>query len=103
MPSLNRIAFRASPAPAAQNAFARLVQAYGQTQLDGADVVVALGGDGFMLQTLHDLEGIDLPVYGMNCGTIGFLMNTCGDDFPDEYVREHGVGLRVEQHGHGLM
>ena len=40
-----------------------------------ASVVVALGGDGFMLQTLHDTERLDLPVYGMNCGTIGFLMN----------------------------
>lgn len=70
-----RIAFRASPAPAAQEALATLVARHGQVPLDEADVVVALGGDGFMLQTLHDTEAMDLPVYGMNCGTVGFLMN----------------------------
>ena len=37
--------------------------------------IVALGGDGFMLQTLHAVQALDVPVYGMNCGTIGFLMN----------------------------
>ena len=71
----DRIAFRASPAPAAQEAFAHLTAAHGQASLREAEVVVALGGDGFMLQTLHETEGMDLPVYGMNCGTVGFLMN----------------------------
>jgi NAD+ kinase len=70
-----RIAFRASPAPAAQAARAALVAAYGDTPLARARVVVALGGDGFMLATLHAVEAAGLPVYGMNCGTIGFLMN----------------------------
>lgn len=70
-----RIAFRASPAPAAQEALATLTARHGQADLAEADVVVALGGDGFMLQTLHEIEGLDLPVYGMNCGTVGFLMN----------------------------
>lgn len=80
---LNRIAFRASSAPAAQEAFAALVAMHGQTPLEAADVVVALGGDGFMLQTLHDTQGWGLPVYGMNCGTIGFLMNVfSSDDLP---------------------
>ena len=71
----SRIAFRASPAPAAQNAFAHLTAAHGQSDMSQAMVVVALGGDGFMLQTLHETEGMNLPVYGMNCGTMGFLMN----------------------------
>ena len=71
-----RIAFMASPAPAAQEALAALTALHGQTPVEAAAVVVALGGDGFMLQTLHDTEPLDLPVYGMNCGTIGFLMNT---------------------------
>ncbi|MEO1959569.1 MAG: NAD kinase [Paracoccus sp. (in: a-proteobacteria)] len=48
---------------------------YGDAPLERAQVVVALGGDGFMLQTLHATEGRDLPVYGMNRGTVGFLMN----------------------------
>ena len=71
-----RIAFTASPVPAAQEALAALVARYGQHALAEADVVVALGGDGFMLQTLHETEQQDVPVYGMNCGTVGFLMNT---------------------------
>jgi NAD+ kinase len=73
--SYSRIAFRASPAEAAQDALAVLTARYGQQGLDTADVVVALGGDGFMLQTLHETEGMGIAVYGMNCGTVGFLMN----------------------------
>ena len=71
-----QIAFRASPVPAAQEALARLTALYGQTPLKAATVIVALGGDGFMLQTLHEVQTTGLPVYGMNCGTVGFLMNT---------------------------
>jgi NAD+ kinase len=71
----HRIRFTASPAPEAQAAFAALTRAHGQAGLDEAEVIVALGGDGFMLQTLHDVTNRGLPVYGMNCGTIGFLMN----------------------------
>ena len=70
------IAFRASPAPAAQEALVALTARYGQSDLDNAQIIVALGGDGFMLQTLHDDHSAGLPVYGMNCGTVGFLMNT---------------------------
>lgn len=69
------IAFLASPSPAAQTALADLTARYGQTPPEAARVIVALGGDGFMLTTLHDTRPLDLPVYGMNCGTIGFLMN----------------------------
>lgn len=80
----NRIAFRASSAPAAQEALAALVPRYGQAEVGIADVVVALGGDGFMLQTLHEMQGLGLPVYGMNRGTVGFLMNNYDDhDLPD--------------------
>ena len=70
-----RIAFRASSAPAAQQALADLTALHGQCAPEGAEVVVALGGDGFMLQTLHETQSLGLPVYGMNCGTVGFLMN----------------------------
>jgi len=70
-----RIAFAASPAPVAQTARAALISRYGDVALDAADVVVALGGDGFMLETLHAAQDLDVAVYGMNRGTIGFLMN----------------------------
>jgi NAD+ kinase len=72
----SRIRFTASKAPAAVEAFQALTAAYGQADSRVAEVIVALGGDGFMLQTLHAAHGQRLPVYGMNCGTIGFLMNT---------------------------
>ena len=79
----HRIAFKASPAPAAQEAIAALTALHGQHADDTADVVVALGGDGFMLQTLHEVQALGLPVYGMNCGTVGFLMNTFSvEDLP---------------------
>ena len=71
----SRIAFTASATEFAQGACARLIAAYGNCPLAQAQVVVALGGDGFMLQTLHATETTDIPVYGMNCGTVGFLMN----------------------------
>lgn len=69
------IAFTASSAPIAQKARQALAQTYGDVPVEQADVIVALGGDGFMLQTLHATEAIDAPVYGMNRGTVGFLMN----------------------------
>ena len=78
-----RIRFTASKAPAAVAAFQALTAAYGQADARRAEVVVALGGDGFMLQTLHAAHGRRLPVYGMNCGTIGFLMNAYAlEDLP---------------------
>lgn len=70
-----KIAFLASDAPVAQTARAALIGRYGHTDPDRADVIVALGGDGFMLQTLHGTQHLAAPVYGMNRGTVGFLMN----------------------------
>jgi NAD+ kinase len=69
------IAFVASDAPSAQAARGALVTRYGNVPEDEADVIVALGGDGFMLQTLHGTQHLPAPVYGMNRGTVGFLMN----------------------------
>ena len=69
------IAFLASDSDEAQAAQAALSAAYGQVAADQAQVIVALGGDGFMLQTLHETCNLNVPVYGMNCGTVGFLMN----------------------------
>lgn len=70
-----KIAFLSSQSPAAKAALKKLTALYGQSPLEKATVIVALGGDGFMLQTLHETRGSGLPVYGMNCGTVGFLMN----------------------------
>lgn len=71
----NKIAFLASRAPVAQTARAALIGRYGDVPAEEADVIVALGGDGFMLNTLHGTQHMPAPVYGMNRGTIGFLMN----------------------------
>jgi NAD+ kinase len=75
LPTNPRIACLASPALEAQAALASLVQTYGQHTPDQADVIVALGGDGFMLQTLHRFGALGVPVFGMKLGTVGFLMN----------------------------
>jgi NAD+ kinase len=70
----------ASQADEAQMALPRLTARYGQCAPERARLIVALGGDGFMLHTLHGTQSLDLPVYGMNCGTIGFLMNAYSED-----------------------
>lgn len=70
-----RIAFVASPSPEAQQALAHFTSLYGACPPDEADVIVALGGDGLMLQTLHDNMRSNRPIYGMHRGTVGFLMN----------------------------
>ena len=71
----DRIAFVASAGAEAQQALAQLVELYGNHDPAGADVVVALGGDGLMLQTLHQHMRSGKPIYGMHRGTVGFLMN----------------------------
>lgn len=70
-----KLHFTASNSDAAQYALERLRALYGEVAAVDCDVIVALGGDGLMLQTLHSTQSLDTPVYGMNCGTIGFLMN----------------------------
>lgn len=80
------IAFVASETQEAQDARSKLVARYGDTPIAQADVVVALGGDGLMLQTLHRFMGRDTPIYGMNRGSVGFLMNE---------FRENGLRRRL--------
>lgn len=70
-----QIAFVASDAEIAQQSLLALSKRYGNVSVESADVIVALGGDGFMLQTLHATQNNPAPVYGMNRGTVGFLMN----------------------------
>ena len=69
------IAFAPSQAEEAQKAAAELTAIYGNADPEAADVIVALGGDGFMLQTLHQTMNTGKLVYGMNRGSVGFLMN----------------------------
>lgn len=79
-----RIAFTASDWDVAQEARDRLKARYGDAPEETADVIVALGGDGFMLGTLHRTSHLSAPVYGMNRGTVGFLMNAYSeDDLPE--------------------
>jgi NAD+ kinase len=75
----NQIAFLASESPEARSAMASLAALYGNAKPEAADCVVALGGDGHMLQTLHRFVSTGIPIYGMNRGTIGFLMNDYAD------------------------
>jgi NAD+ kinase len=70
-----RLAFLASDRPEARAARAALASRYGEAAESDADVIVALGGDGFMLETLHRALASRRPVYGMNRGSVGFLMN----------------------------
>jgi NAD+ kinase len=70
-----RLHFVASTAGEAQAALDALRARYGEAGPEDAEIVIALGGDGFMLQTLHAFLGKGKPIYGMNLGTIGFLMN----------------------------
>ena len=65
----------ASPFPEAKEAEKRLSKQYGNVKPDSADVIVALGGDGLMLQTLRRFMRSGKPIYGMHRGTVGFLMN----------------------------
>ncbi|MFC3127081.1 NAD kinase [Pseudoroseomonas globiformis] len=70
-----RIAFLAAPTDVAESARVRFAALFGDAPPETAAVVVALGGDGFMLEVQHRFLGRNLPVYGMNCGSVGFLMN----------------------------
>lgn len=65
----------ASKLPRAQEALAQLQTRYSHVRVDDADVIVALGGDGFMLETLHEQVAAPKPIFGMNLGSVGFLMN----------------------------
>ncbi len=77
MPDAPRLALLASPTDRAQEAEAALLASHDWVPLEDAQIVVVLGGDGFMLQTLHHMldTGRVLPAYGLNLGTVGFLMN----------------------------
>ncbi|MGZ5989048.1 MAG: NAD kinase [Rhizomicrobium sp.] len=98
-PSLH---FVAATAPDAQAALAIMRQRHKDSGAESADIVVALGGDGFMLQTLHSFIGKGKPIYGMNLGSVGFLMNEFREgDLLDrlaaaESAQVHPLRMRAE-------
>lgn len=96
------IAFVASDTPEAQTAAAALAKRYGDADPETADAIVALGGDGLMLQTLHHHLKSGVPIYGMNRGSVGFLMNEYREDSLLERLANatinviHPLRMRVE-------
>jgi NAD+ kinase len=103
--SASKIAFVASDAPEAQQSLGVLHERYGVVEPEEAEVIVALGGDGFMLATLHRYLGRQVPIYGMNRGTVGFLMNRyTEDDILErlgraEVATVHPLRMRAERTG----
>ena len=89
-----RIAFLSSGTPEAEDARVLFVKRYGETDCADADVIVALGGDGLMLQTLHRFMGSKKPIYGMNRGSVGFLMN----EYQEDSLRERLALMRIAPH-----
>jgi NAD+ kinase len=88
-----RLHFAASNSELAQTSRAELVARYDDVPIEKADVIVALGGDGFMLHTLHASQNLTAPVYGMNRGTVGFLMNEYASDGLIERVEAAEIAL----------
>jgi NAD+ kinase len=87
-------AFVASDTEEARDAAQRLRDRYPSAAPEAADIIVALGGDGFVLETLHKYLAHGAPIYGMNCGTVGFLMNLYDEeDLPQRLARAEKVTL----------
>ena len=89
---IERLAFIASPTEEAEAALKTLEARYGRSEEDDADVIVVLGGDGLMLQTLHRFMNTGKPIYGMNRGSVGFLMNEYAEDALIERIRAASIG-----------
>lgn len=93
---IETIAFVAGDTDDARKALARLERRYGNVEPEKADVIVALGGDGLMLQTLHRFmngKGASKPIYGMHRGTVGFLMNDFREDGLLERLRAAEISI----------
>ncbi len=89
------LAFLASPRPDAKAARAKLESLYGVTPIEEAEVIVALGGDGLMLDALHTSISTGARVYGMNFGSVGFLMNDFAEnDLPERIARAEEARIR---------
>lgn len=101
-----RIAFVAADSEPAQQALSELRRHYGTVEPQSADVIVPLGGDGYMLETLHRFVGKGVPIFGMHRGSVGFLMNSYRlDDLPERIASAQPVQLHPlemaawDQHG----
>ncbi len=81
-----KFAFIASPTKEAQKALKVLEKNYGQHDVEHADCIITLGGDGLMLQTLHSFMNKDIAIFGMNCGSVGFLANRYSEDGLSERI-----------------
>jgi NAD+ kinase len=98
-----KISFHAAATAEAEEAMASLIRRYGQHAPDEAEVIVALGGDGFMLESLHGTIDRQRPIYGMNLGTVGFLLNEYRPDGLLERLAEavsvalHPLRMRARQ------
>ena len=89
-----KIHFSASTHDVAQDRLDRLVARYGQHDIASADCIVALGGDGHMLHVLHETLDHNLPVFGLNCGRLGFLMNHfASDELPERIAGAEGAPI----------
>ena len=86
-----KVAFLSSDTEQAMLAKKELVKLYGNNPIDSCDIIVALGGDGFMLQTLHKFIESNIPIYGMNCGSIGFLMNEYSAEDLEEKLKNSEI------------
>jgi NAD+ kinase len=93
--SVRRVAFVAADTAEARAALAELERRYPSVPPEQADIVVALGGDGFMLETLHAHLERRVPIYGMNLGTVGFLLN---EYRPDGLLERIDAAETVELH-----
>jgi NAD+ kinase len=91
MPRFEKIAFVASETEEAAQAFTKLTKRYGNAPFAGADAIVALGGDGLMLQTMHAHLNSRIPIYGMNRGSVGFLLN----DYHEDSLKERLAAAEV--------
>jgi NAD+ kinase len=91
MSRFQTIAIVAGQTPEARDAYGKLTAAYGNSEPEKADVIVALGGDGLMLQTLHKFMKSGKPIYGMHRGTVGFLMN----EFVEEGLSERLAAAHI--------
>jgi len=103
-----KIGVEASDAPAAQEALQELTKRYRAARPEEADVIVALGGDGFMLETLHKHMQRGVAIYGMHRGSVGFLMNSYSPEQLDERIANarpvsvHPLAMTArDQHGAG--
>ena len=85
-----KLSYLAAPKVSAQKKMAEMCGIFKNYPAEEADIIIALGGDGFMLHTLHHYEHLDKPVYGINCGSVGFMMNgDVGENLIDRLQKAH--------------